>query len=528
MVPLKPTKIQQRVRDAIIQAERERRPGRIIVLKARREGVSTIVQATFAHRAFTRQNVKAYTIAAEAEQAQNLHGMTETMWDYLPKALQPTKGSGSGAGRRLKLASGSDLRTETAQDKHAGRSGSATLVHASEYSFWPYPRETLTAMLQIVPDEVGTLVVIESTANGTGNEFHEQWERAVSGKSAYVPLFFSWLDDPGYFKPTSENQLGELDDEEDALVEVHGASLGQIAWRRHKIAQDLQGRVEDFHQEYPTTAEEAFISTGRQYFGTSAVARFKPVEPIGRFSLSHMGFRRKGDRPKRDPHGPLSIYRPPVPGHRYVCFVDPAGVVSDMEAKHFSDVREIEDFTCMWVVDCTNMETVAVWHERIDIGLAGDEAAKLGAVYNRAIMVAETSGGYGNVLNAKWREIGYAPIHRDRARNQYDRSLKAQYGFATSVATRPLMLETLRDVLRETPELLKHAGLKKEMGTFVTMRMHPAAAPGCHDDLVMAAAGSYLVAQEYAQRKPISSAQPAKKRKVYEDVLTRATRRRAV
>lgn len=528
MIPLRPTLIQQKVRDEILKAERERRPGRIIVLKARREGVSTIVQATFAHRAFTRNNVKAYTIADEADSAQNLHGMTEQMYENLPPALQPKKASGSGQGRRLRLVGGSDLRTETAQDKHAGRSGSATLVHASEFSFWPYPAETLTAMLQIVPDEPNTLVVIESTANGVGNAFHEEWLRASDGDSAYVPLFFSWLDDPGYHKPCKAEELGELDDEEELLAEIHKATIPQLAWRRHKIRQDLQGRVERFHQEYPTTPEEAFLASGRQFFGAGAIARMRPAEPLGRFSLSHMLFKRRGDRPKRDPQGPLWIYAYPAPGRRYVMFVDPAGTVSDMEAKHFMNQDEVEDFTCMWVVDCTNMETVAVWHARIDIGLAGEEAARLGAVYNRAVACAEISGGYGFVLTNKWRELGYNPIHRDRRRNQYDRTAVPVYGFNTNVATRPLMLETLRDILRESPELLKHEGLKREMSTFVTSKGAPAAAGGSHDDQVMAAAGCYMIATDYAQRKPISSAQASKKPKPYTDVLTRATRRRRV
>lgn len=528
MVPLRPTLIQQKVRDAILAAEKERRPGRLIILKARREGVSTIIQATFAHRAFTRNHVKAYTIADESDSASNLFGMTEQMWANLPRALQPKKGPGSGAGRRLVLASGSDLRTETAQDKHAGRSGSATLVHASEFAFWPYPSETLTAMLQIVPDEVGTLVVIESTANGVGNTFHDEWLRASEGDSAYVPLFFSWLDDPGYFRKVEEYELGELDDEEQALKEVYGASLGQLNWRRHKIRQDLKGRVEDFHQEYPTTAEEAFLATGRQFFGAPAIARFRPAEPIGRYSLAGMSFRKKGDRPRKTQEGPLWIYELPKPNTRYLLFVDPAGVVADMRAKHFSDPKDVEDFTCMWVVNCSSMATAAVWHSRIDIGLAGAEAASLGAMYNRAVLCAETSGGYGFVLTAKWREMGYAPIHRDRERNKYDRSAKAIYGFATSVATRPLMLETLRDILREQPELLRHEGLKKEMMTFVTVRNFPAAAAGCHDDCVMAAAGAYAVAPDYAQRKPISSTLPKRKKHIYEDVLTRAQRKRRI
>src|SRR4029077_8980057 len=118
------------------------------------------------------------------------------------------------------------------------------------------------------------------------------------------------------------------------------------------------------------------------------------------------------------------------------------------------------DFTCMWVLNCKKMSTAAVWHARIDLGMIGEEVAKLGLIFKRAVICPETTGGYGFVVTEKLRSIGYSPIHRDRLRNRYDRSRVDTYGFATTTATRPLMLEGLRDVLREQPHLLQHQGLK--------------------------------------------------------------------
>jgi hypothetical protein len=456
MVPLAMTPIQRAVRAPILSAEREGRPARVIVLKARREGVSTIIQATFCHRGCTRQNVKAFTIADERDKASNLHGMLEGMYHNLPSRLKPTI-SNRDTGKRLRLVGGADFRTETAKDANAGRSAAASLLHASEFAFWDYPEKTLVSMLQVVPDSVGTIVFIESTANGVGNGFHQEWLRAQRKESAYVPLFFSWLDDPGYdHGDVAWERLGDLSDDEQLLVEDLGARPGQLAWRRHKLNQDLLGDIKFFNQEYPATWQEAFLSTGRHFFPPGYLVKFRPQEPRARFKLTADFKRsRKADKTapgaERDEKGPLWIYELPKDDTRYVIFVDPAGVVGELRAKHFSSTEDPSDYTCMWVVNCRTLATAAVWHDRIDIGLAGLEAAKLGVLYKRAVLCAETTGGYGFVLTEKWREIGYSPIHRDRQRNQYERNRVHTYGFATTTATRPLMLEGLKSILREDP-----------------------------------------------------------------------------
>lgn len=531
MVPLAVNAPQQQVRDSIIAAEREGRPARTIVLKARRMGISTVVQGTFVHRACTRAGFKGRTIADDHDKASSLHGMSETMYEELPNQLKPAKES-TRTGRLLSLANKSSLKTETAKDANAGRASSSGALHASEFGFWDYPEKTLIAMLQTVPDVVGSIVVVESTANGVGNAFHREWLRATEGSSPYTPIFFPWMADAGYFRPSTLEQLEELDDEEHDLLENLGVSPGQLAWRRHKLNQDLMGDIDLFHQEYPATPEEAFLSTGRPYFDRQSMARFRPGDPLGRFSIEGHFVRGKKSEKKavRDDKGNLWVYELPEKDTRYVMFIDPAGVVGESRAKHFAGSEDPSDYTVMWVLNAKTMKTAAVWHGRMDLGLAGLEAAKLGVIYNKAVICPETTGGYGMVIVEKLREIGYSPIHRDRMRNQYDRHRVETYGFSTTTATRPLMLETLRDVMRETPSHLRHAPLKGEMQSFVIgQNQIPSAAPGCHDDLVMAAAGAYVISPDYAQR---TIALPAhlgpKKKQGYQDVLARATRRRAV
>lgn len=369
---------------------------------------------------------------------------------------------------------------------------------------------------------------MESTAQGVGNTFHRRWLSAERGDSGYTPLFFSWLEDPIYaVEHVTWEDIGPLDDEEDALKVTLGASPGQLQWRREIIRTEFDGDLDGFHQEYPSTPTEAFITSGRQYFQPQYISRFHPVEPIRRARLTGGWVKGQEIMAERDDRGPLWVYEKKNPEHRYVMFIDPAGVVGELRAKNFSDPSDVSDFTAMWVVDATTMATVAVWHARIDLGKIALEAAKLGRIYNNAVVCVETTGGSGGLIIEMMRELGYSALHRDRSRDTYDRARSNRYGWSTTTATRPTMLETLRDVLREDPHLLRHAPLHQEMLTFIIGRARPEAAPGTHDDLIFAAAGCYTIAGEYAQRKPIRlvGAKLKKQRKrprSFEDVLMRA------
>jgi hypothetical protein len=402
LVPLVPREVQWKVREPIVEAERKGTPARVIILKARREGVSTITQATFFHRAATRKHVHALTVAHAADSSSYLHEMTERMYSNLPNSIRPRLAR-KHSGLRLDLAHGSSMRVKTAGGDSAGiaRGFGGGLLHASEVAFWPDAKKSLLSLRQIIPPSAGTIIVIESTANGVGDPFHDEWQRAVRGESGYVPLFFPWFAYPLYRSPVPKGMTAETLDEEEQILAEKGVTLEQLAWRRGTIAQETAGDVDFFNQEYPDSPEVAFLTSGRRYFG-DAIQGFHPelTPPLRRGELEGEFKKGKGITFVDHSKGPLWLYRTPQrDGRRYVMFCDIAGDVSPREFEEFKERgrgRDASDYSVCWVVDCTNGETVAVWHGRIDSDLFAAEAAKLGMLYGKAIICPEMNGGYGS------------------------------------------------------------------------------------------------------------------------------------
>ena len=51
----------------------------------------------------------------------------------------------------------------------------------------------MTGLMQSVPDDPETCVIVESTANGVGNAFHKLWQLATDPEieSEWIGLFFA-------------------------------------------------------------------------------------------------------------------------------------------------------------------------------------------------------------------------------------------------------------------------------------------------------------------------------------------------
>jgi hypothetical protein len=134
--------------------------------------------------------------------------------------------------------------------------------------------------MQAIPDGVdadGTEVYLESTANGIGNYFHEQWVKAEKGDTDFEAVFVPWFWDDGY----RLNTTIQLDDDEEEHARLYGLDMQQMAWRRKKIA---ELGPELFKQEYPVTAAEAFrAAADAAFIATELIerARKASVEAFG-------------------------------------------------------------------------------------------------------------------------------------------------------------------------------------------------------------------------------------------------------
>ncbi len=255
---------------------------RAVILKGRQQGCSTLIQARFAHRVITTQGMKAYILTHEAEATANLFEMTRRYIDNLPPGLAPRPDSSSANKLHFK-AFNSGYSVGTAGNKGAGRSQTLQLFHGSECAFWPHAEEHAKGVMQAIPRADGTEIILESTANGMGNFYHNMWKGAISGESEYQAIFLPWywqdeytIDMPG-FDP-SEEELELLDNfKAEGLTEKH------LHWRRLKIKEfngnDFELGLEQFKQEYPMTAAEAFRNpVDNAFINASAVMRARKAE----------------------------------------------------------------------------------------------------------------------------------------------------------------------------------------------------------------------------------------------------------
>lgn len=222
----------------------------------------------------------------------------------------------------------------------------------------------------------------------------------------------------------------------------------------------------------------------------------KPVEPLRVGRLTGAAFRGAEDpiRFVADPRGRLKIWRAPAADERFVVFADPAGVPKE-KVYDERDPRDADDYSCAQVVSLDSGEPVAVLHGRWPGFEFAHELARLGYVYNTALVAVEATGGYGNATVEELRtRLAYPNLYRQEPVAHKDKQPGVLLGWATTVSTRPLMVEQVQRMVLEHPEMIRDAELLGELRTFVHDSVGKAgAAPGCHDDRVMALGGALAV-----------------------------------
>jgi hypothetical protein len=261
--------------------EQKARTGKVraLILKGRQQGCSTYVGARFYHLTTHKRGVRTFILTHEDAATQNLFEMVNRYHEHCPAILKPSTGAANAKELNFdRLDSG--YKIGTAGTKGVGRSSTLQNFHGSEVAFWPHAETHAAGVLQAVPDEPGTEEILESTANGLGNFFHQKWRDAEQGIGDFIAVFVPWYWQGEYRRPVEPGFT--LDEEETEYAESYGLDAEQMAWRRNKIAELKDALL--FKQEYPANAAEAFQLSGHDsYIKPEAVlrARRANIEPSG-------------------------------------------------------------------------------------------------------------------------------------------------------------------------------------------------------------------------------------------------------
>ncbi len=231
---------------------------RAIVLKGRQQGCSTYIEGRFYWRVSHTRGVRAFILTHEEEATNNLFELANRFHGNCPILVKPSTNAASAKELHFdKLDSG--YKVGTAGNKAVGRSSTVQFFHGSEVAFWPNAQQHSAGIIQAIPDEPGTEVFKESTANGVGNYFHKEWQDAEAGISEYIAIFVPWYWQDEYRKEIPDGF--SITQEEENYQRTYRLDLEQMAWRRAKIV-ELKDPIL-FKQEYPATAAEAFQVSGQ-------------------------------------------------------------------------------------------------------------------------------------------------------------------------------------------------------------------------------------------------------------------------
>lgn len=253
----------------------EARPakGKILVLKYRQGGFSTLEMADAYDRMKASRGVQQVFLADEGEKAGIVFGIARRFFDSDPS---PPALKGEPSRRRMETEGGSWIYVGTAGARTFGRGMTLDKVHGSEVSRWRGGYDVVNDLVAGLTEAAksGT-VVLETTANGTDEWFYRTWMEQPSWAKIFVP----WFLDEGCRLPLdregARSVLAALSDEEKALVATKGLDAGQIAWRRAKKAE----LDKLFAQEYPEDADTAFLVSGPTLFDTALLAQALRLAP---------------------------------------------------------------------------------------------------------------------------------------------------------------------------------------------------------------------------------------------------------
>lgn len=523
---------QAKLTEAIDSQRRRKKPVRLVVLKTRRSYFTAGACAEIFHEVAFFPGRRATIIANNYKPAGleafdylmqyeltykpfERHGV-QVPKPKLVKPQQPRSPVAEGSSLQMIWENGSSVDVLSADGGDVGRGGGRHILLLDELAFWRSASVTLTAVLNMVPKDPETAVIVMSTGNGIGGEFYDLVQRARDplNEGGFEFLFFGWLEHTPYrialSQETAVKLQTSLDDEEKNLVTMHGAHLEQLAWRRLTIATECRGSVDLFHQEYPTTPEEAFLASGRPVFNPKELARHPACEgTAGELQLDESGPARRLLFIPKD-HGALSIWSKPEKGHLYVIGADPSKGIDVSAAKRGAN----PDYSVGFGVDRMTGIQVSLLRERIRPLAFAEYLAYVGRWYNWAYLVPEANdAGFIDALI----QTGYPlELIYQRQRDPTDRRPPqvGEIGFETTGITREWLITAAEDAIRSMAITIKSPVAINECQTFVFKpngrKEHR---EDCHDDTVIALALT-AIGLRTAPRKPYDSGQFARPNRV--------------
>ncbi len=535
-------------RKYVAELERQRlagRPIRVVLLKARQWGGSTVTQMYMAWLQLIHQRgLNSLIIAHQSACTDEIMDMYQRMMEDYPVEMlyadapegvpkKPVKTEGVGRSRAMIRvpARGCKVKVGTAERPHGCRGGDYALVHLSEVGLWrstegKKAEDIVRSACAGVLYRPGTMIVYESTANGTGNFFHKEYVAAKDGEGSQMGAFFvAWHEIATYSVELTDEERRAMAERlwvnrENAYTPSRRQEPGRYLWYLWEQGATLEairwyelerGKVDDhayMAAEYPSDDVEAFVHSGNRVFDQLKVEALREGcrRPIAVGDVIADKRRGGADRGREaliglhfaeDRQGLLEVWRQPEETprlrQRYLAVVDVGG----RSAK--------ADWSVIAVIDRGAMaqagglpEVVAQWRGHTDIDLLAWKAVQIAAYYHNALLVIESNtieshdpmrcseADQAPFIFTQIRDVYSNLYARPQSPEQIAQGAALRYGFHTNVSTKPMIISTLIMVVRDGLYVERDQRALEEMLVYEQRQNGSyGAIEGHHDDILM-------------------------------------------
>lgn len=512
LVPLSLNRTQTKIVNAAYQMKEAGRPVRILELKGRQQGSSTGIGAYCFLRTLCEANTNSLIITEEKSgSARNIFSVYKRFADNLPfeVARDFTR-----EGTLMKFSDPLNSQIRVEGEKKI-TSFTYNIVHCSEAAFFSSLAGTLAMLYQTVPDNQDTAIFLETTANQHGDDFYQEWIRAVEEKSDFMALFIPWFDHDEYRTPfaneeekeefgnqLSDNNEGQYGDET-LLVGAYDLSLEALNWRRSAIRNRCQGSLNEFDRQYPSTWETAFKTAAISIFDMARIDNLKGTSPrkpeLGTLFDLHGSIQ---FRPQQN--GIVTMTLPPEPDY-FSGYVVGADVAEGLDTG---------DFSCAVVMKRLPLEVVCVIKGRdgrqVDIDEFVDQIRMISKYYDDASILVESNADGGSV-NRLLTERGCRNVLREK---DVGLSGSERLGWRNTSTSRRMGVALLQTAFNSGELDVWNEDILSEFSTFVTVNGRPQAInkrkrrvqgmsrTGFFDDGVFACIGAVLAHEGLPAPRP--------------------------
>ena len=512
-------------------------PIRLILLKARQWGGSTATQIYMAWLQLVHKvGLNSLLIGHVKDASTEIRDMFDKMIKAYPLELlykigesySPKEpklvGVGNGGNIHRIPQRNCKIKIGTAEYPDSCRGGDYNLVHLTEVGLWKKtegkkPEDIVRSACSGILLRPYTMIVYESTANGTGNFFQREYDAAKKGDSQFDALFISWFEIEQYTLPIEDikefatnlyknrdNENVNSNREESGKylwwLWEKGATLEAINWYIHERSKyNDHGEIAS---EYPSDDIEAFVHSGARVFDKYKVDRMKstcrPPKEIG----DVIGKSRKGADCIKDIHfnedrqGLLWIWNHPEIDaeekvtDRYLVVVDIGGRSSK------ADWSVILVLDRLYMIDGDKPVVVAQWYGHIDMDLLAWKSVQIATYYDNALLVIESNtlethdrnrnvdGDQSVYILQQIKDIYDNLYTRKQSQEEIIEKAPRIYGFHTNIKTKPLIISTLVECIRENLYVERDVRCLDEYLTYEKKQNGSyGAISGKHDDLLM-------------------------------------------